>query len=31
VEKIKEISDDPTHWVNKCAAVYYGVETIKAK
>jgi hypothetical protein len=31
VERIKELDDDPTHWVNKCAAVYYGVETIFAK
>ncbi len=31
VERIKEISDNPAHWVNKCAAVYYSVETITAK
>ena len=25
---IKEIDSDPKHWVNRCAARYYGVETI---
>lgn len=27
---IKEIDSDPAHWVNRCAARYYGVETISA-
>ncbi len=29
--RIREISDDPTNWVNRCAAVYYGVDSIVAK
>lgn len=31
VERLKELDDDPQHWVNKCAAVFYGVERISAK
>lgn len=26
---IKELDDDPNHWVNRCAARYYGVDSIK--
>jgi hypothetical protein len=29
--RIREISDDPDHWVNRCAAGYYQLESIKAK
>lgn len=29
--RIRELSNDPKLWVNKCAAVYYGVQTITAK
>jgi hypothetical protein len=31
VERLKELDDDPQHWVNKCAAVFYGVDRISAK
>ncbi len=31
VERIKELDDDPAHWVNKCAAVFYDVTTIRAE
>ncbi len=27
---VKELDDDPTHWVNVCAAQYYGVNSIRA-
>ena len=27
---IKELDEKPNHWVNRCAAEYYGVETITA-
>jgi hypothetical protein len=30
VDNIKELDDDPTHWVNSCAADYYGVRSIRA-
>lgn len=29
--RIRELSDNPELWVNKCAAVYYGVQSITAK
>jgi hypothetical protein len=29
--RIREISDNPKLWVNKCAAIYYGVNSITAK
>jgi hypothetical protein len=29
--RIREITDDPANWVNRCAAVYYGVQSITAK
>lgn len=31
VGRIKELDEDPDHWVNKCAAVYYGVDRISAR
>lgn len=30
VYQVKEIDNDPNHWVNKCAARFYNVETIRA-
>jgi hypothetical protein len=27
---IKEMDVEATHWVNRCAAVYYGVNSIRA-
>ena len=30
VYNIKELDDDPTHWVNSCAADYYRVRSIRA-
>jgi hypothetical protein len=30
IYKITELTENPGHWVNKCAAQYYGAETIKA-
>lgn len=30
VYKIKELDSDPNHWVNVCAAQYYGVDSIKS-
>lgn len=27
---IKELDNQPTHWVNRCAASYYGINTISA-
>jgi hypothetical protein len=30
VYNIKEFDDDPGHWVNSCAADYYGVRSIRA-
>jgi hypothetical protein len=30
VHNIKELDDNPKHWVNTCAANYYGVHTIRA-
>lgn len=29
-EQVKELDSDPRHWVNRCAAAYYGVESIQA-
>ncbi|MFN3742701.1 MAG: DUF6056 family protein [Anaerolineales bacterium] len=29
-EQVKELDSDPRHWVNRCAAAYYGVESIRA-
>ncbi len=29
--RIRELSDNPKLWVNKCAAVYYGVQSLTAK
>jgi hypothetical protein len=29
--RIRELSDNPKLWVNKCAAIYYGVNSITAK
>ncbi|MFO3797496.1 MAG: DUF6056 family protein, partial [Anaerolineales bacterium] len=29
-EQVKELDSDPRHWVNRCAARYYGVESIQA-
>lgn len=29
--RIRELSDDPQHWVNRCAATYYQVDSISAK
>ncbi len=26
---VKELDDDPTHWINQCAAQYYGVNSIR--
>lgn len=31
MDRIREVTDNSSHWVNKCAAVYYGVDTITAK
>lgn len=28
--QIKELDSDPNHWVNKCAAQYYGVNSIRS-
>lgn len=28
--KVKEIDDDPTHWVNICVANFYGVHSVRA-
>ena len=30
VYQIKELDSDPNHWVNKCAAQYYGVNSIRS-
>ena len=30
IYEITELTENPGHWVNKCAAQYYGAETIKA-
>lgn len=27
---VKEVDSNPKHWVNRCAAIYYGVNTIRA-
>jgi hypothetical protein len=27
---VKELDPNPKHWVNRCAAIYYGVNTIRA-
>ncbi len=29
-QQVKELDSDPRHWVNRCAALYYGVESIQA-
>ncbi|MBO9368253.1 MAG: hypothetical protein J7555_05820 [Chloroflexi bacterium] len=29
-QQVKELDSDPSHWVNRCAARYYGVESIRA-
>ncbi len=29
-QQVKELDSDPRHWVNRCAALYYGVESIRA-
>jgi hypothetical protein len=30
IEGVKELDPDPTQWVNRCAAAYYGFQSIKA-
>lgn len=30
VYQIKELDSDPNHWVNRCAAQYYGVDSIRS-
>ena len=27
---VKELDSDPNHWINRCAARYYGVDSISA-
>ncbi len=29
IYQVKELDDDPNHWVNRCAARYYGVNSIR--
>ncbi len=31
IGRIRELSDDPQHWVNRCAATYYQVDSISAQ
>jgi hypothetical protein len=30
VQTLADMGPDPAHWVNRCAALYYGVDTITA-
>ena len=30
IAQVKDLDTQPTHWVNYCAAIYYGVDTVSA-